>query len=142
MTKSLFPAVSRAVLFPLALAPALIHASEPLVIVVTPSGIEQPEEEANSPVTIIDRETIELARSTPPAGTRARLRGEMIHKIGQFGVERRHRGLRTSRLRRPPLQRRRDSPRQPGQPRRRILRSSRQRRHSCYTGHPLKSRDR
>ena len=63
MTKSLFPAVPGAVLFSLAMSPAFIHASEPLVIVVTPSGIEQPEEEANSPVTIIDRETIEQSNA-------------------------------------------------------------------------------
>jgi iron complex outermembrane receptor protein len=63
MSRSLLHAAVRAVFFLPAFAPAFLQAGEPLVIVVTPSGIEQPEEEANTALTVIDQATIEQSNA-------------------------------------------------------------------------------
>jgi len=81
MFRSPFAAASRVVLLLLGCAPAFLMAGEPLVIVVTPSGIEQPEEEANTALTVIDQATIEQSN----AGSVAELlRGQAGLNITDF----------------------------------------------------------
>lgn len=59
MYRSVLPAAVPAVFILLTCAPDFTQAGEPLVIVVTPSGIEQAEEDVNTTLTIIDQKTIE-----------------------------------------------------------------------------------
>ena len=64
MYRSILRTAVPAVFSLLACAPAFTQAGEPLVIVVTPSGIEQPEKEANTTLTVIDQKTIEESNAS------------------------------------------------------------------------------
>jgi len=64
MYKSLLPASLPAAFYLLVCAPVASLAGEPLVIVVTPSGIEQPEKEANTTLTVIDQKAIEESNAS------------------------------------------------------------------------------
>ncbi|MCP4470386.1 MAG: TonB-dependent receptor [Gammaproteobacteria bacterium] len=81
MSRILFRAVVPTVISLLVCASAFAE-DEPLVIVVTPSGIEQPVTEANTTVTVIDQQTIEQSN----AGSVAELlRGQAgIHIASDF----------------------------------------------------------
>ncbi|MCP4333196.1 MAG: TonB-dependent receptor [Gammaproteobacteria bacterium] len=59
MSRTPFLAVLPTVFSLLVALPAFAEDGEPLVIVVTPSGIEQPVTEANTTLTVIDQKTIE-----------------------------------------------------------------------------------
>jgi iron complex outermembrane receptor protein len=83
MSRVLFAAVVATVLPLLACAPAFAADDEPLVIVVTPSGIEQPVTEANTTVTVIDQKTIEESNAASVAEL---LRGQAgLHVTDFFG---------------------------------------------------------
>ena len=64
MYRSILRTAVPAVFSLLTCAPAFTQAGEPLVIVVTPSGIEQPEKEANTTLTVIDQKTIEESNAS------------------------------------------------------------------------------
>ncbi|MCP4766429.1 MAG: TonB-dependent receptor [Gammaproteobacteria bacterium] len=83
MSRTPFLAVVPTVIFLLAAASAFAEDDEPLVIVVTPSGIEQPVTEANTTLTVIDQKTIEESN----AGSIAELlRGQAgLHVTDFFG---------------------------------------------------------
>ena len=59
MSNKLLRAAVAAVLFLLVCAPVIAEDKEPLVIVVTPSGIEQSVTQVNTTLTVIDEKTIE-----------------------------------------------------------------------------------
>ncbi len=83
MPKNLFPTVVAAMFPLLACAPVYAADDEPLVIVVTPSGIEQPVTEANTTLTIIDQKTIEESNASSVAEL---LRGQAgLHVTDPFG---------------------------------------------------------
>ena len=83
MPRKPFLAVLPTVFSLLVAVPAFAEGDEPLVIVVTPSGIEQPVTEANTTVTVIDQKTIEESN----AGSVAELlRGQAgLHVSDIFG---------------------------------------------------------
>jgi len=83
MSRTPFLAVLPTVFSLLVAAPAFAEGDEPLVIVVTPSGIEQPVTEANTTLTVIDQKTIEESN----AGSIAELlRGQAgLHVTDFFG---------------------------------------------------------
>jgi iron complex outermembrane receptor protein len=81
MSKILFRAVVPTVVSLLICAPALAQDAEPLVIVVTPSGIEQSVEEANTTLTVIDQKTIEESNASSVAEL---LRGQAGVHISEF----------------------------------------------------------
>ena len=83
MYRSIFRTAVPAVISLLAFAPAFTQAGEPLVIVVTPSGIEQRVEEANTTLTVIGQETIEKSNASSVAEL---LRGQAgVHVRDNFG---------------------------------------------------------
>ncbi|MCG6888449.1 MAG: TonB-dependent receptor [Gammaproteobacteria bacterium] len=83
MSRILFPAVVPAAIFLLISAPALAQDGGPLVIVVTPSGIEQSVDEANTTLTVIDQKTIEESNARSVAEL---LRGQAgVHVTDFFG---------------------------------------------------------
>jgi len=83
MSRTLFPAVVATVFSLLACAPAFAEDHEPLVIVVTPSGIEQPVTDANTTLTVIDQKTIEESNASSVAEL---LRGQAgVHVTDIFG---------------------------------------------------------
>jgi iron complex outermembrane receptor protein len=83
MSRTPFLAVLPTVFSLLVALPAFAEDHEPLVIVVTPSGIEQPVTEANTTLTVIDQKTIEESN----AGSIAELlRGQAgLHVSDIFG---------------------------------------------------------
>jgi len=83
MSRTPFFAVLPTVFSLLVALPAFAEDHEPLVIVVTPSGIEQPVTEANTTLTVIDQKTIEESN----AGSIAELlRGQAgVHVSDIFG---------------------------------------------------------
>ena len=83
MSRTLFPAVVAAVFIVLGARPVFAEDDEPLLVVVTPSGIEQPVTEANTTMTVIDQQTIEESN----AGSVAELlRGQAgLHVTDLFG---------------------------------------------------------
>jgi len=83
MSRTPFLAVLPTVFSLLVAAPAFAEGDEPLVIVVTPSGIEQPVTEANTTLTVIDQKIIEESN----AGSIAELlRGQAgLHVTDFFG---------------------------------------------------------
>ena len=83
MSKILFRAVVPTVISLLTCALAIAQDSEPLVIVVTPSGIEQSVSEANTTLTVIDQKTIEESNASSVAEL---LRGQAgVHVTDVFG---------------------------------------------------------
>ena len=83
MPRTLFRAVVPTVFSLLACTPAFAEDDEPLVIVVTPSGIEQPVNEANTTITVIDQQTIEASNASSVAEL---LRGQAgLHVTDFFG---------------------------------------------------------
>jgi iron complex outermembrane receptor protein len=83
MSKILFRAVVPTVISLLTCAPAIAQDDEPLVIVVTPSGIEQSVNEANTTLTVIDQKTIEESNASSVAEL---LRGQAgVHVTDIFG---------------------------------------------------------
>jgi iron complex outermembrane receptor protein len=83
MYRSILRTAVPAVFSLLVCAPAFTQAGEPLVIVVTPSGIEQPEKEANTTLTVIDQKTIEESNTSSIAEL---LRGRAgVHISDIFG---------------------------------------------------------
>jgi len=83
MSRILFRAVVPTVIFLLISAPAFAQDGGPLVIVVTPSGIEQSVNEANTTVTVIDQQTIEESNARSVAEL---LRGQAgAHVTDVFG---------------------------------------------------------
>jgi iron complex outermembrane receptor protein len=83
MSRTLIAAAVPAVFSLFVCAPGFAEGDKPLVIVVTPSGIEQPVTEANTSVTVIDQKTIEESN----AGSVAELlRGQAgLHVSDFFG---------------------------------------------------------
>lgn len=83
MSRNAFCTAIPAVFSLLACAPVFAADDEPLVIVVTPSGIEQPVNEANTAITVIDQKTIEESNANSVAEL---LRGQAgIHVTDFFG---------------------------------------------------------
>ena len=83
MSRILFRAVAPTVFSLLASVPAFAQDSEPMVIVVTPSGIEQSVTEANTTLTVIDQKTIEESNASSIAEL---LRGQAgVHVTDVFG---------------------------------------------------------
>ena len=83
MSRILFRAVVPTVISLLTCASAIAQDDEPLVIVVTPSGIEQSVNEANTTLTVIDQETIEKSNAASVAEL---LRGQAgLHVSDFFG---------------------------------------------------------
>ncbi len=83
MPRKLFRVVVPTIFSLLACAPAFAKGDEPLVIVVTPSGIEQPVTEANTTLTVIDQKTIEESNAASVAEL---LRGQAgLHVSDIFG---------------------------------------------------------
>ena len=83
MSRVLFRAVAPTVFSLLACAPAFAQDDEPLVIVVTPSGIEQSVNEANTTLTVIDQKTIKESNASSVAEL---LRGQAgVHVSDLFG---------------------------------------------------------
>jgi iron complex outermembrane receptor protein len=83
MSRILFRAVVPTVIFLLTCAPVIAQHDEPLVIVVTPSGIEQSINEANTTITVIDQKTIEESNARSVAEL---LRGQAgVHVTDFFG---------------------------------------------------------
>jgi len=83
MSRTPFLAVLPTVFSLLVALPVFAEDHEPLVIVVTPSGIEQPVTDANTTITVIDQKTIEESN----AGSVAELlRGQAgVHVSDIFG---------------------------------------------------------
>ena len=83
MSRKLFRAVVPTVVSLLTCTPAFAQDGEPLVIVVTPSGIEQSVNEANTTLTIIDQKTIEESNASSVAEL---LRGQAgVHITDIYG---------------------------------------------------------
>ena len=83
MSRILFRAVAPTVFSLLASVPAFAQDSEPMVIVVTPSGIEQSVNEANTTLTVIDQKTIEESNASSVAEL---LRGQAgVHVTDFYG---------------------------------------------------------
>ena len=83
MSRTPFLAVLPTVFSLLAATPAFAQDDEPLVIVVTPSGIEQPVTEANTTITVIDQKTIEESNAGSIAELLRGLAG--VHVSDIFG---------------------------------------------------------
>ena len=81
MSRILFRAVAPTVFSLLASAPVFAQDSEPMVIVVTPSGIEQSVNEANTTLTVIDQKTIEESNASSVAEL---LRGQAGVNVTDF----------------------------------------------------------
>jgi len=81
MSRILFRAVVPTVISLLTSVPSFAQDVEPLVIVVTPSGIEQSVKEANTTVTVIDQETIEASNASSVAEL---LRGQAGVNVSDF----------------------------------------------------------
>jgi iron complex outermembrane receptor protein len=83
MSRILFRTVVPTVFSLLASAPSFAQDNEPMVIVVTPSGIEQAVNEANTTLTVIDQKTIEESNASSVAEL---LRGQAgVHVTDFFG---------------------------------------------------------
>jgi len=83
MSRILFRAVVPTVISLLICVPVFAQDGEPLVIVVTPSGIEQSVNEANTTLTVIDQKTIEESNASSVAEL---LRGQAgVHVTDFFG---------------------------------------------------------
>lgn len=79
LLRTAVPAVFSLLVF----SPAFAADGEPLVIVVTPSGIEQPASEANTTMTVIDQQTIQQSNAATVAEL---LRGQAgLHVTDFFG---------------------------------------------------------
>jgi iron complex outermembrane receptor protein len=81
MSRILFRTVVPTVFSLLATAPVFAQDSEPMVIVVTPSGIEQSVNEANTALTVIDQKTIEESNANSIAEL---LRGQAGVNVSDF----------------------------------------------------------
>ncbi len=83
MSRILFRAVVPTVISLLICVPVFAQDGEPLVIVVTPSGIEQSVNEANTTLTVIDQKTIEQSNASSVAEL---LRGQAgLHVTDSYG---------------------------------------------------------
>ena len=81
MSRILFREVAPTVFSLLASVPAFAQDNEPMVIVVTPSGIEQSVNEANTTLTVIDQKTIEESNASSVAEL---LRGQAGVHVSEF----------------------------------------------------------